>query len=352
MIETLTKTIQLKELILDDIRRGVYKQDGSFPSIRKLCKKYGVCKQTVSQSLIALKEMGIVNVSHGKSTTLSEKAERENIEILQVGNFSPATSEFFSELLDGILEVLGGYSGYSYNIRRLPTDGTMGNFPEEINLFHTKGILLLCSNDPAKIRFLRRLGIPFLVVYQKVFDSSALFVSINLDCAVRGIVEAFIHSGHRKLAFIGTTMPERGVDFEKLELFRKYAAAAGFPLDEKHVRECGYEPEKAYREMKSLLSEGKSARPDAVFLATDPLCAAAYRAIFDEGLSIPKDIAVAGCDNLSQSAYMTPSLTTIDIPRREIGRRAAEEIVRIIENGKSAGKNVTLKAKLLRRESI
>jgi LacI family transcriptional regulator, gluconate utilization system Gnt-I transcriptional repressor len=74
----------------------------------------------------------------------------------------------------------------------------------------------------------------------------------------------------------------------------------------------------------ALLAQKK--RPRAVFCGTDVIATGAIFASLRAGLRVPDDIAIAGYDDLEIAGQMTPSLTTVRIPRFDIGVRAAEMI--------------------------
>lgn len=73
-------------------------------------------------------------------------------------------------------------------------------------------------------------------------------------------------------------------------------------------------------------------RPDAVFAVSDTLAAGAMRAIEEAELAIPQDIAVIGFDGSELAEMVSPQLTTIGQPSREIGRRAVDLLLRKMDN--------------------
>lgn len=73
-------------------------------------------------------------------------------------------------------------------------------------------------------------------------------------------------------------------------------------------------------------------RPDAVFAVSDTLAAGAMRAIEEAGLSIPHDIAVVGFDGSELAEMVSPQLTTIEQPSRDIGRQAVVLLLKKIDN--------------------
>ena len=72
---------------------------------------------------------------------------------------------------------------------------------------------------------------------------------------------------------------------------------------------------------------------DAVFVANDQMALSVLQAAYQKGLRIPKDLGVVGFDNIAESAYFWPALTTIQQDQYNVAKVAVEEIIRIIESG-------------------
>jgi len=105
-----------------------------------------------------------------------------------------------------------------------------------------------------------------------------------------------------------------------------------------------------YETMKRLLS--LNPLPDAVFCNNDPTAIGAMKAILEAGLSIPHDIAVIGCGNIKNSDFLRVPLTTIDQSCGEIGERAANLALSLIESETPPEpQTILLEPKLLVRDS-
>jgi DNA-binding LacI/PurR family transcriptional regulator len=72
---------------------------------------------------------------------------------------------------------------------------------------------------------------------------------------------------------------------------------------------------------------------DAVFVANDQMALGVMQVIQEHGLRIPEDIGIVGFDDMAESAYFLPPLTTIHQDQHEIGQVAVGEIIKIIESG-------------------
>ncbi len=71
--------------------------------------------------------------------------------------------------------------------------------------------------------------------------------------------------------------------------------------------------------------------PDGIACYSDVVAIGALAALRDHGLSVPDEVAVTGFDDIDMAAYITPTLTTLRQPRREMGQVAAQHLLRLIE---------------------
>ena len=69
------------------------------------------------------------------------------------------------------------------------------------------------------------------------------------------------------------------------------------------------------------------------------------------GLKIPGDLSVVGFDNIPETAYCYPALTTVHVPHREMGRMAARILIRLLQKG-TFDQSIELKADIRMRDSL
>jgi DNA-binding LacI/PurR family transcriptional regulator len=144
--------------------------------------------------------------------------------------------------------------------------------------------------------------------------------------------------GHRRIGFIGADIKNRG-GLKRLQGYLNALKAHDIEIDERLVtgrKEVlsgvpGYSTEKmGYEGMKRLLSLPNP--PTAVFARNDFTAIGAMTAIKEAGLSIPKDIAIVGFDDIPIAGHTSPPLTTVRQPMRLQGQLAAELLLRRIGN--------------------
>jgi len=150
-------------------------------------------------------------------------------------------------------------------------------------------------------------------------------VASDAEGAGRMAAEHLVGLGHQRIAFIGPSadvhsfrMRERG--------FTRAVRAAGIALDPDLFRRARATVAGGHSAMRALLA--LPSPPTAVFCANDLIAFGAYKACAQAGVSIPGDMSIVGCDDIEFAQLVTPELTTIAVPARELGARAARLLAR------------------------
>lgn len=92
-------------------------------------------------------------------------------------------------------------------------------------------------------------------------------------------------------------------------------------------------------------------RPTAIFACNDLMAVGVINACIKNGINIPEDMSVIGFDNTLLAQVTQPKLTSVDQNMKQIGHRAALELLDTIENGEQGRKTIILDTKLIIRES-
>jgi LacI family transcriptional regulator len=133
--------------------------------------------------------------------------------------------------------------------------------------------------------------------------------------------------GHRRIGFI-TGRLELVSACNRLEGYREGLAAAGIPLDDELIQIGDFTTETGLDCSRKLLTLADP--PTAIFASSDMMAVGVYQAASEAGLDIPQDLSVVGFDNLRESAYLNPALTTIDQFVAEMGTIATEMVVKLV----------------------
>jgi LacI family transcriptional regulator len=167
----------------------------------------------------------------------------------------------------------------------------------------------------------------------------------------RGAYQAIEHLltlGHRRIGVIDG--PPRYVSAaERSAGSRQALADAGIPLDPELFVDADFEIGPGAAAAAQLLDLDD--RPTAIFGSNDPIACGALRAARDRDLRVPKDVSIAGFDDLPLAHASVPKLTTIRQPLAEISRAGVGLIVRQWDNPGAQAPRLELPIRLIVRES-
>jgi DNA-binding LacI/PurR family transcriptional regulator len=146
-------------------------------------------------------------------------------------------------------------------------------------------------------------------------------VSVDNAGGIAAMVAALVELGHRRIAFLaGPT--SLYVARDRLEGYRRGLAAAGIDLDERLIVTTTFDREGGIEGIDALLTG--NARFSAVCCANDLLALGALTRLGELGIPVPGRVSVAGFDDIQMAAMTSPSLSTVRLPLREMGRRGFE----------------------------
>jgi len=146
-------------------------------------------------------------------------------------------------------------------------------------------------------------------------------VGIDNQAGIAAMVGALVALGHRRIAFLaGPT--SLYVARERLAGYRRGLAEAGIAFDERLVVGGTFDAAGGALAVDTLLGAGSPF--SAVCCANDLLALGALRRLAERGIDVPGEISVAGFDDIPTAALTAPSLSTVRLPLRELGRRGFE----------------------------
>jgi len=140
-----------------------------------------------------------------------------------------------------------------------------------------------------------------------------------------------IERGRRRIAFFGDRrLPEVGLRYEGYVAAHK---AAGLEILPDLEVTAPFSGSTAFDAIADFLKGGVDI--DAIFACSDVIAMATVRALGEQGLSIPKDVAVVGYDDISLAAYYSPPLTTVRQDTRKGGEELVKRLLRLIQGGEA-----------------
>ncbi|MBC7317674.1 LacI family DNA-binding transcriptional regulator [Candidatus Bipolaricaulota bacterium] len=172
-------------------------------------------------------------------------------------------------------------------------------------------------------------------------------VSDNVGGAYLATEHLFSH-GHREIAFVAETLEDPSFR-ARFEGYRQALEWYGLRVKKELVVEGGRRSDSDQIAMKKLLRKRKL--PTAIFAANDFMAAGAIKALTKAGLSVPDDVAVVGFDDGALATLVHPPLTSVRVPRVEMGKTAASCIIKLLASPSETSQVIVLSTPLTIRES-
>lgn len=256
----------------------------------------------------------------------------------------PLTDPFFVEMLGHLAEAIT-QRGYGMFLQKFVPP--MGEWLRSlIGSGRADGIIVIGqSTEHETLQRVASTYLPLVVWGGHLKGQSYCSVGTDNAGGALAAVEHLLDSGRRHILFIGDpTVPEIRLRQEgyRLALSKGPRGTAAPRLLPAHLT-----ADAAYDAMGDFIRKG--VRFDAVFAATDVIAISAMRAIIASGLSVPKDVAVVGFDDIAIATHTTPRLTTVRQDLERGARTLVDLLFRRIEGERTP--SATMSAQLIIRES-
>jgi DNA-binding LacI/PurR family transcriptional regulator len=174
---------------------------------------------------------------------------------------------------------------------------------------------------------------PLVLLGERISDSLHDHVAVDNVAAARMATEHLVSLGRTRIASLGT-MDSVAAQTARLRRlgYREALAAAGLPVLAGHEQGVtGFTREAGAQAADRLLDLPE--RPDAIFCFSDLLALGALHALHRRGVRVPEDVAVIGVDDITESSYSTPTLSTVAQDVDEIARLAVDALLHRLAGG-------------------
>lgn len=211
------------------------------------------------------------------------------------------------------------------------------------------GIILppIHEHDPAVLQVVKS-GVPVVCVDRSLSSGNLDRVEVDNH---RGSFEAVTHMisrGHRRIGLIGGPA-DSSTGRERLNGYRDAHHAAGLPLRNELMRHGDYKQGTGRTLASELLSLADP--PTALFVCNGLMTAGALEEIASRGLKIPRQVAIVGFDELPLASVFNPPLSVVRQPAYEVGKCAAELLLKRIEDPQRPATSLRLVPDLIVRKS-
>jgi LacI family transcriptional regulator len=166
-----------------------------------------------------------------------------------------------------------------------------------------------------------------------------------------GAYEATTHLlelGHRRSALV-TGPPHHLYSRARIAGYRSAMAAAGAEVVPELLRHGTYDRASGAEQVRALTRLPEP--PTALFICSDHMAIGGYEALAGAGLRVPADVSVVGFDDLPEARWVSPALTTVRQPLKEMGGSALRTLVRLMNGEELESPRVELATTLVVRDS-
>jgi LacI family transcriptional regulator len=241
---------------------------------------------------------------------------------------------------------------HGYNLLLCNSDDSLDKEEKAVELLLSKrvdGILLTKAAEDFRAplrQMIKEVNIPFVLVmrtYPKLTKDAVITDDYH------GAYEAVSHlarAGRKRIALISGPLKVSNAK-ERWQGFVDALKAEGLPFEQELVMEGDYRLESGYRAGHALFSR----RPDGIYVANHLMTVGLLKAADEMGLRCPEDFGLVSFDDYPWLGIFRPRLTTVELPKHQLGYEAAELLVRRISGDASKPVTIKLQPELRIRES-
>lgn len=258
---------------------------------------------------------------------------------------------FFTLLINGF-EQECSKSGYEMVIANL--DDRKANYEEQVRQLMAEPdsaiVLLGTELSEEDLVIFKEAQCPLLLLDYWCSDMFFNGVIINNEDSIRMVVNYLLENGHTEIGYLAGKF--RILGFKQRETGYKGALwEKGLKYKQEYTIDLSTTMDGAYKDMLEHL-EKKPVLPTAFVADNDMIALGAMKALQEKGYRIPEDISIIGFDDLPFCEITSPRLTSVRVPKQEMGMLAVREIINIIKMKDSLRTKVQVCTEFIERDSV
>jgi LacI family transcriptional regulator len=326
-------------------------------TIRDVAKEAGVSINTVSRAL-----NGKPDISTETKKRILETVKRlgyrpnklaRGLRSNKTGVIGVIIADIANPFFSAVVKGMGKEAKtLHYSIILQDTGENYENEEEAIHIMlseHVDGVLITPVQTKKKsIHMLQEFGIPFVLVARYFNEVDTDYVVA--DDAQGGYLATthLIERGHRRIAFINGPLYNFSA-IERLEGYKKSLHEHNIKVNRRLIRAGVLTMEDGYTHAKDMLRK-INPRPTAFFAFSDFVALGVMKAVREAGFRVPDDIAIVGYDDIAFASCLEVPLTTVRMPKWEMGGEAVSILVKKI-NREEGRARLRMPVKLVVRQS-
>ena len=305
-----------------------------------------VSKKTKEQVLKAIDELGYVPnfnaraVATGKTHLLGVLLPVDNVSIAFLQN------PFYVEFLGGFEK---GIENYNYDI-------CIGVYKKETDVKEWvkkrgfDGLAMVGSYDKETLDSIKDMSIPIVLTdeYSGFNKDCFNLVKSSDEDGMYQATKYLIDSGFKRIGFVGNPKKYM-VDSYRYKGYLKALEEAKIKYKDEYLYETGATFDEGYEIGETIIS---NVQVDAIVCSGDILAIGIMKKIMVLGYDVPNDLSIIGYDDIQDSNFVYPGLTTVHQDIAEKGFRSAQILIDALENDRKGTLEINLKPYLVKRYSV
>jgi len=332
------------------------------PTIKDIAKKAGVSIATVSFVINKTKPISLETKSRVLRTIKSldyhpSKSARSlvtgktgNIGFILTDDHFLRTEPFYTKIFLGT-EFEARNEGYYILLKTIKTDfNNTDSLPRFILNKNVDGIIIAGKIPNILISRISTYNIPTIFIdFVPPGNNYPLVLIDNIEGGLLA-TNHLINLGHKNIAFVSGDINHPSLS-DRLKGYKQALENAKIPVKNNLIITNTNYPDRqnGFNSAKKLFTNNKAVT--AVFASNDATAIGIMHYLKEKKIKIPKDVSVIGFDDIEADLMLDPSLTTIRVPKDELGVEALRLIVNVIKNRKSIHKKIVIPVELIVRNS-
>lgn len=212
------------------------------------------------------------------------------------------------------------------------------------------GLLLIgTERRPEVYEFLSSRNIPTVVAWACSADKSQSYVGFDNRAASERLVARAISMGHRSFACVSAPTGTNDRARDRVLGAQQAITGAGLDATAMPVIETDYSIENGREAFRQIAAT--AALPSLVICGNDVLAVGAIQAAKAAGLSVPEDVSIIGFDDIELATVISPALTTVHVPHRQMGQIAGDTLYSLVKDTAEPIR-IELETRLVERQSL
>ncbi len=223
-------------------------------------------------------------------------------------------------------------NGYHLHLGSVRDQGNPREIAQLAGEKRVDGLIIFApqENDP-RLSVLDKNIIPYTIIHGHGVNRESSCVNSDIRAGMTLLLDHLTSLGHTRIAFVSVNLLEEDARI-RLETYRNYCAGHNLSEAGELIHYGGdWTLETGYQAFEQLCKLNPA--PTAILFSNDQMALGAIKAANDKGIKIPRDISIAGIDDIKYASYASPALTTVRYSIPDIARTAVSQILSNIQEG-------------------